>query len=188
MEKIKLGAKNLLYPMPTTLVGTLVDGKPNFLAIAWCGIVAAKPPMISVCSSKRHFSNAGIHETGTFSVNIPSAEMVKAADYCGIVSGRKDDKSGLFEVFYGELGSAPMIKACPINMECRVVRVIDDLDPTEDIFIGQIIQTYSSENYLTDGDPDLKKIDPIIFSTVENQYYAVGKVIGQAWKIGQNYR
>lgn len=188
MEKIKLGAKNLLYPMPTILVGTVIDGKANFLAIAWCGIVAAKPPMISICSSKRHFSNVGIRENGTFSVNIPSAKMVEAVDYCGIVSGKKDDKSSLFESFYGELATAPMIKECPINLECRVVRVIDDLDPSEEIFIGEIVQTYATEEYLTNGAPDMKKIEPIIFSTAENNYYTVGKLLGQAWKVGQGYR
>lgn len=188
MEKIKMGAKNLLYPMPAAVVGTLVEGKANFLTIAWCGIVAAKPPMISICSSKRHYSNQGIRENNTFSVNIPNAAMVEAVDYCGIVSGQKEDKSRLFEVFFGELDTAPMIQECPINLECRVVRIIDDLDPSEDIFIGEIVQAYSSSDFLSNGQPDLQKIEPVLFSTAENQYYTVGKSLGQAWKVGKDYR
>jgi len=33
--------------------------------------------------------------------------MVTATDYCGIKSGKKVDKSKIFELFYGELKTAP---------------------------------------------------------------------------------
>ena len=38
MEKVKLGPKTLLYPMPAVLAGAVVDGKPNFMTVAWCGM------------------------------------------------------------------------------------------------------------------------------------------------------
>jgi len=34
-----IGPINALYPMPTTLVGALVNAKPNFLAVAHVGIL-----------------------------------------------------------------------------------------------------------------------------------------------------
>ncbi len=37
--KVKLGAKNCLYPLPTTLVGANVNGKPNYITIAHVGIM-----------------------------------------------------------------------------------------------------------------------------------------------------
>ncbi|MGQ9721275.1 MAG: flavin reductase family protein [Candidatus Jordarchaeum sp.] len=107
MEKREIGAKTFLYPMPTTLVGANVGGKPNFLTIAYCGIVNHNPPAISIALSKRHYTNPGIRENKTFSVNIPSVEMVKITDYCGLVSGKNVDKSQLFDVFTVNLKLLP---------------------------------------------------------------------------------
>jgi flavin reductase (DIM6/NTAB) family NADH-FMN oxidoreductase RutF len=98
---------------------------------------------ISLGMNKGHYTNAEIKEHGTFSVNIPSIDMVTKTDYCGLVSGRRVDKGALFETFYGKLGSAPMIKECPVNMECRLIQTIDF--PRHDIFIGEIAETYCDE-------------------------------------------
>jgi len=37
---------------------------------------------------------------------------VEATDWCGLHSGKRTDKSKVFETFAGELENAPMIKAC----------------------------------------------------------------------------
>ena len=102
--KTELGAVNCLYPLPTTLVGAHVKGKPNFITIAHVGIMDLGS--LSLGMNKVHYTNDGIKENGAFSVNIPSMAMVKETDYCGIVSGKKRDKSVLFDVFYGELQTA----------------------------------------------------------------------------------
>jgi flavin reductase (DIM6/NTAB) family NADH-FMN oxidoreductase RutF len=103
--KIKLGAKNCLYPVPTTLVGANVDGKPTYIAIAHIGIM--DHGSISLSMGKSHYTNPGIKENKTFSVNIPSVEMVRETDYCGLVSGKNQDKSKIFEAFYGKLRRPP---------------------------------------------------------------------------------
>ena len=77
MKKLEIGAKTFLYPMPTTLVGANVRGKPNYLTVAYCGIVNHTPPAISVALGKAHYTNIGIKENGSFSVNIPSEELAK---------------------------------------------------------------------------------------------------------------
>ena len=79
--KMKLGPKNCLYPMPTTLIGALVNGKPNYVTIAHVGIMDMES--VSLGMNKSHYTNAGIKENRAFSVNIPSARLVKEADYCG---------------------------------------------------------------------------------------------------------
>jgi flavin reductase (DIM6/NTAB) family NADH-FMN oxidoreductase RutF len=187
MEKIPIGAKTFLYPNPTTLVGANVRGKPNFLAIGYCGIVQHSPAMIAVGSSKAHYTNAGIKENGTFSVNIPSEEMVRITDYCGIVSGKTVDKSTLFETFYGTLGTAPMIKECPINLECKLVQTLD-YGYTHEVFIGEIVEAYSEERYLTGGLPDIKKIKPIVFSMHDYNYWKIGEHLGRGFNIGKKFR
>ncbi len=187
MEKKKIGASTNLYPMPTTIVGANVNGKPNFLTIAFCGIIEHEPPMIVVASGKNHYTNKGIKENQTFSVNIPSIDMVEITDYIGINSGNKVDKSELFDVFYGELKTAPMIKEAPLNLECKVVKTVD-VDGVHDVFIGKIVETYSNEEYLTNEQPDIKKVNPIIFSMHDNNYWKVGEKIGKAFSIGKNYK
>ena len=92
--KKTLGGINVLYPTPTTIVGAIVDGKPNFITIAHIGIVNhAKPYLISLSMAKPHSSNIGIKENKAFSVNIPSENLVVETDYVGLVSGKKTDKA-----------------------------------------------------------------------------------------------
>ncbi len=185
MDKIRLEPRTFLYPMPTTLVGANVEGKPNFEAIAYAGIVNHSPPAISVASNKRHYTNIGIRANGTFSVNIPSAEMMLITDYCGITSGKKVDKSKLFEVFYGELETAPMIRECPLCMECRVIDTL--VITTMEAFVGEIVAVYTEERYLSEGLPDITKIDPIIFAMHQNHYYRVGDYLGKAYSVGKGF-
>ena len=172
--------------MTTTIVGANVNGKANFITIAYCGIVQHRPPMIAVGLGKIHYTNAGIKENKTFSVNIPSEEMVKITDYIGIKSGKAIDKSQLFEVFYGELKTAPMIKEVPLNLECKLIKTLD-FGGSGEIFIGEIIEAFAKEEILTSDLPDIKKIKPILFSMHDNNYWGLGEHIGKAWKIGFEY-
>jgi flavin reductase (DIM6/NTAB) family NADH-FMN oxidoreductase RutF len=182
--KVSLGAKNCLYPMPTTLVGANVGGKPNFITIAHVGIMDLGS--VSLGMNKVHYTNAGIRENGTFSVNIPTADMVEITDYCGLVSGKRVDKSALFESFYGKLGTAPMIQACPINMECRLVQTVDF--HTHDVFIGEIVETYCDEAVLTDGVVDFAKVQPILFAMNDRSYWRLGERFAKAWHIGKEWK
>jgi len=99
MDKINLGSTIPAYPMPVSLVGAHVDDKPNFLAVAWFTMVSYKPPRIAIALGKGHYTNPGIKENKSFSVCLPSEDMAEVTDYCGIVSGKKTDKSGLFDLF-----------------------------------------------------------------------------------------
>lgn len=187
MKKERIGANTYLYPMPTVLVGANVKTRANFITIAYCGIAQDSPPMIAVTLEKVRYTSQGIKENQTFSVNIPSEDMVEVTDYVGIKSGKIVDKSKLFDVFYGELRTAPMIEEAPLNLECRLVKTID-LGGTSEIFIGEIVETYVGENYLTNGLPDIEKIKPILFSVHDDNYWKVGEHIGPAFKIGLNYK
>jgi flavin reductase (DIM6/NTAB) family NADH-FMN oxidoreductase RutF len=183
MKKVEVGLDAVSYPMPCSMVGANVDGKANFLTVAWFSMVNARPLYLMVAMGKAHYSNPGIKETGAFSVNIPSASMAEAMDYCGLVSGKKFDKSHVFEVFYGKLGNAPMIKECPCNIECKLVKTVDL--PADEMFIGEIVSIYSDNIYLTDGVPDMAKIKPLILSMPQTTYFTVGEAVGQAWGMGK---
>lgn len=183
MSKTKLGPQTLLYPMPAVLVGALVDGKANFMTAAWCGIACFKPPAISVAINTTRHTLKGIKENGTFSVNVPAADLVKVVDYCGIYSGRKSDKSKLFEVFFGESITAPLIEACPVNLECRVIHCLSI--GTHDLVVGEILETHVTESCLTDGKADPEKIDPLVYSPAVQKYHRLGQVLAQAFDVGK---
>lgn len=48
MEKVKLGSSVSVYPMPVVLVGAIVEGRPNFMAVGWISKVNATPPLLVV--------------------------------------------------------------------------------------------------------------------------------------------
>lgn len=180
--KIEVGVKNCLYPLPTTLVGALVDGKPNYVTIAHVGIM--DPGSVSLGMNKGHYSNAGIKANETFSVNIPSVNMVKKTDHCGLVSGKRENKSDLFKTFYGRLKSAPMIEECTINMECELIKTVDF--QTHDIFIGKIAATYCDDAVLTQGVVDFGKVQPILFVMNDRSYWKLGEKFAKAWHVGKS--
>ena len=182
--KKKLGAKNLHYPTLTVIVGVNVNEKPNYLTVAWAGILGMDSLYIAL--GKSHYSNRGIVENAAFSINIPSVKLVKETDYCGMYSGRKVDKSNVFKTFYGKLGNAPMIEECPVNMECKLVQKIEFND--HDIFIGKINETYCGSEFMTDHKPDLMKIQPILFSFIDSTYWEIGNGFAKAWSVGKDLK
>ncbi len=185
MGKVLLGPTTHVYPMPALVIGANVEGKPNFMTAAWGGIANGEPPMISVAIRPHRYTHKGILENSTFSVNIPSVDQMKEADYCGIASGAKINKVKVckFGVFYGKLGTAPLIEQFPINLECRVVQTVK-LD-SHSLFIGQVEETHISEGCLTRGKPDADKINPIIYTMEPARlYHALGQVVGKAFKSG----
>jgi flavin reductase (DIM6/NTAB) family NADH-FMN oxidoreductase RutF len=180
MEKITLGKNGMMFPMSLGLVGVNVtDNQPNFTTVSSIATVSLDPPMVSFSLNKVRFSNKFIIEKKTFSLNFPSANLVNKVDYCGLVSGENVDKSTLFQVFYGKLTDAPMIKECPLNIECRLIAVIDL--PKNELFIGQIINAYSEQKYLTNGKLDTAKLSLCTLNFADSSYRTPGTLVGKAF-------
>jgi flavin reductase (DIM6/NTAB) family NADH-FMN oxidoreductase RutF len=181
MNKTKLGPKPLLYPTPVVLVGTVIDDKINYMTVAWCGIAASNPPAISVGINKHRYTYSGVTSNKEFSVNVPSSNLVKEVDSCGLVSGKNTDKSKMFKNFFGSLKNAPLIQECPINLECKLIETIDLKSHT--LFIGEIIECHVSNIYVLNDDVDGSLINPLIYSN--GIYQRIGETIGKAFSIGK---
>jgi flavin reductase (DIM6/NTAB) family NADH-FMN oxidoreductase RutF len=187
MAKIKVKTHPYLIPKPVVIIGSIVDDKPNFFTVADVSTTGYQIPRFVVSSGKGHYTNKGIIEHKCFSVNIPSIDMVKETDYCGIKSGSRINKSEVFEVFYGEeLKNAPMIKEAPISHTCKLVKNVDFGD-THYLFIGEIKGTYVNEECLTGNLPDINKVQPFTFY-YDNFYWKVGEPFAEAYKIGKYYK
>jgi flavin reductase (DIM6/NTAB) family NADH-FMN oxidoreductase RutF len=181
--KEKLGATNALYPLVTALVGATVDGKPDFATIAHVGIAHLKG--ITLGMGKIHLTNEGIKANRTFSVNLPSEDMMVVTDHIGMVSGRQEDKSGMFDVFYGELDTAPMIEQCKVTMELKLIEHIEL--PTHDLFVGEVVGTYADVGVLTNGIVDIAKLKPLLFDMSSKKYWSLGEPLAKCWSVGKEY-
>lgn len=190
MSKTKIGKVTSLFPMLPVLVGINVNGKPNYISVGLIGWLCFDT--VSVSLGHNQYSNEGIAENNTFSINQPTTAMIKELDYCGLVSGKKVDKSKLFTNFYGELKTAPMIEACPVNIECRVIDTIKR--PVHTVYIAEINETYVDENYMTEDGLDMHKLDPVLYSPLrpkgkvrfQGSYWRLGEYIGPAWTVGKD--
>lgn len=163
---------NLLSPLPVALIGTLVDGRPNYCVVGYISPFNFGRHVFFSLYKKRYTSR-GVHENRAFSVNLPSADLLAKVNICGSKSGRDVDKSTLFETFYGDLAAAPMIKECPLNMACEVAEVLD-YDPNEGI-IGRVAASYVDEELLRDGVVDMKAARLIAWTIGGDfSYYGLG--------------
>jgi len=187
--KVSLGAQTLA-PAPVYIVGTYgEDGRANVMAAAWAGICCSKPPCLTVSLRKATYSYHNILARKAFTVNIPGEEQAEAADYFGLVSGRKTDKpadTGLTAV-KSELVDAPYIEEFPLVLECSLFRVHELGLHT--MFVGEIKDVKAEETILGEKQTlDLGRARPFIFSPGDRMYYRLGERLGPAFSIGEKYR
>ena len=187
MKKMKLDQRYSPYQMPSVIIGTIVNEQPNFMLCTWVSRVNRNPPVWMSSINRKHYTMEGIRNNKIFSMNFPSVNLAKEADHIGTTSGRETDKSSLFKLFYGQT-KAPMIEECPLNIEFSVKDIIEY--PDHFIVLGTAISTYVTEHYSLDGIPDMKKINPLIYTGAEKQptYWSIGEKIGDAFKIGKGLK
>ncbi|MDF2929396.1 MAG: flr [Anaerospora sp.] len=164
-------------PYITVLAGAIVNGKPNYATLGAYGVVSQKP-VLYISLKNSHYTTAGVRDTGYFSVNIPSVDLIEKTDYCGTVSGHKVDKSQIFDSFYDEAGNAPLIKECPVNYLCKVIQTIPIFDFT--MFLGEIVAAYGNENCLDNGSPDALKVKPTVMMAAS--YFGLHDRVGSVFK------
>lgn len=173
MAKKKLKPQTLLIPLPAVMVSCQWgNNKPNIITAAWVGVACSEPPMLSLAIRKSRFSHGIISKSGEFVVNLTTEELLKQTDFCGTYSGRDIDK---FEKAHltpmgGSVVKAPLIKECPINLECQVRHILEL--GSHDLFIADIVATHADEEYLDKQDrPDINKFKPLVYCTKAQEYW-----------------
>ena len=167
----------MLYPLPAVMVSTYCEGKPNILTIAWTGTINSDPAMVSISVRKSRYSHEAIRKSGEFVINLTTEELVWATDYCGVRSGRDENKFEACGLHVEEAAKihAPMIAESPVNIECRVKEVLEL--GSHDMFIAEVVNVHADERYLDEnGKFDLSLAKPIVYS--HGTYYSVGKPLG----------
>lgn len=173
MKKVFLTGMISLYPVPVVLVTCKKpDDKPNIITLAWAGVVCSSPLMAGISIQPPRYSYDIVESTGEFTINIPAASMVREVDLCGTKSGRDIDKFQLcgFTPLKGEKISAPLIKECPVNLECIVKESI--LLGSHKLFIGEVAARHIDEDKCDEkGRLIVEKLAPLSF--IAPGYYAV---------------
>lgn len=169
---------NMLYPLPVVMVSLADrDGKPNIITIAWAGTICTNPPMVSISVRPERYSYPILKDTGEFVINLTTKELAYATDYCGIKSGRDVDKFKEMNLtpLPGEQVKAPLIGESPVNIECKVRRIMPL--GSHDMFIADVVAVHADEKYMDEQHKfHLEKAEPIVYS--HGAYLVCGEQMG----------
>lgn len=181
MEQLKEVWKpgNMLYPVPVVIVSCGRPGeRPNIITVAWAGTVCSDPVMVSVSVRKDRYSYDMIKDTGEFVVNLVTKDLVFAADYCGVRSGRDVDKfqdmklTPLSSSFIQALG----IQESPVNLECRVSQVLEL--GSHDMFLAEVVGVTVDKAYMDEkGKFHLNDTGLVAYS--HGEYFLLGEKLGK---------
>ena len=148
MNKLNFKGSAMLNPTPVVLVTSKSNNKLNVFTVGWVSTVCTKEPIIAMGIKPERLSYEYIKESGECVINLPTTDMVKVVDYCGVVSGKKEDKIkhlGL-KLSDGVSISTPSLQDSPVALECRV-KSITPLG-THDLFLLEVMNVKVDENLL----------------------------------------
>lgn len=169
---------NMLYPVPAAMVSVAdQEGNTNIITVAWTGTICSDPAMLYISVRPERYSYHMIQETGEFVVNLTTKKLVKAADYCGVRSGRDVDKWKEMKLTPGKAQKvcAPIIEESPVNLECRVTEM-KELG-THHMFLAEVIAVDVDETYLNEhGKFELNSTELVAYS--HGEYLETGKCLG----------
>lgn len=177
MGKISWKGGTLLSPVPAVLVSCGTVEKPTALTIAWTGVICSDPPRLYISVRPERNSYGIIKESGEFAVNLMPSELVRAVDYCGIKSGKTENKLDKYRLTALPCGkiSAPQIRESRITLECKVFDVIPQ--GSHDMFLADILAVNIDEDLL-DEKGALKIERAGLMTYAHGAYFALGKKIG----------
>lgn len=185
--KISIGTYPYLYPVPVVLVGTLTGDRPNYTTLGDIAIMGIRVPLICISLGDTSLACENVLKKMSFSINIPTTDLLAKVDFCGSKSGREFAKEKLFTTILSENEQLPFIQECPVNMECQVIH--DFKVKNRHMFIAEVLQTYVSSDYIQCSDDkkkvaNINKLDPIIYA-LDNKYYSIGSPIGTGYQEGK---
>lgn len=173
--KKEIGHTLALYPTPMTVVSAMVGGRPNWALVGHVGIIGHDRILVSMAAA--HRTNEGIRASGVLTVNLVDEALLPKADRAGKVSGRREDKSGLF-AWHEAANGAPLLDESPVSMACTVVDTYET--PGFESFICRIDETFADESVLNAaGKIDYRALRPVLFEMPTYEYLRTGDVIGR---------
>ncbi len=183
MPKLIWKGSAQLAPVPAALVTCGSREKPNVFTVAWTGIVCSHPPRTYISVRPERYSYGLLLETGEFAVNLTTEALLRAADHCGVRSGRDEDKFSVcgLETEPGSTVSVPILTASPVSLECRIF----DRVPlgSHDMFLADITAVRVREDCLdASGKLSLEKAGLLAYT--HGAYHVLGRTVGTfGWSV-----
>ena len=169
---------NMLYPLPAVMVSCARPGeRPNIITIAWTGTICSSPAMVSISVRPERYSYDIIKETGEFVINLTTERLVRAADFCGVRSGRDVDKFQEKHLTAGKASvvQAPVILESPVNIECRVEQILEL--GSHHMFLARVEAVDIDSRFLSEnGRFELNKSGLAVYS--HGEYFGLGEKVG----------
>ncbi len=178
--KINIKPYPLMHPSTIVLVGTIVNGKPNFTTIGDVAVAGLNPPLLMISLNENHNATKFVLEKGKMSVNYPGPDLMREVDFAGIYSSKTADKSDLVE---SELvDGLPVVSKASITL---LIKVIDKIQVKHRIvFVCDVYETLIDESLMKDGKLDLSGVQPILYGP-DNLYYSNISPIGTGYNEGK---
>lgn len=170
---------NMLYPVPAVFVSCSDNkGNDNLITVAWTGTVCSDPAMVYISVRPERYSYNIIKESKEFVIGLPTVKIADKLDFCGVRSGRDVDKwkkCNLTKEAAVKI-KTPLIKECPVNLECKVTQVIKL--GSHDMFLAEVMAVDVDEQYMDKkGKFNLSEAGLLTYS--HGDYMALGKKIGK---------
>ena len=136
--------RQLLEPGPVVLVSSAHKGQQNIMTMGWHTVLEFSPSLIGCMITASNHSFDMIRKSKECVINIPTADMAKTVVGIGNCSGSDTDKFEAFDLtpVKATRVSAPLIKECYANFECRLVdtRLVNHYN----FFIFEIVKAHKA--------------------------------------------
>lgn len=170
---------NMLNPVPAVMV-TVADKEKNanIITVAWTGTVCTNPPMVSISVRPERHSYHMIEETGEFVINLVTDELVKACDYCGVVSGKDVNKWEKMKLtpFAVANCNIPAIQESPVNIACKVVEKKELGSHT--MFLAEVLSVTVEDTHMNEtGKFLINELGLVMYS--HGEYFSMGEKLGK---------
>ncbi|HWU39859.1 MAG TPA: flavin reductase family protein, partial [Candidatus Acidoferrum sp.] len=164
MKKVTLERAAFLVPSPVLLLSCMgEDGSTNIMTSSWVGVACQTPPIVSVAVRAERYSYDLIRQTGEFVLNIPRVSLIRAVDFCGVVSGRNVSKFA--ETHLTPLPAmkvrAPIIQECPINLECVVRNSL--VLGSHILFLAEVVALHADDEVVENGSVIAGRVGPLAY-------------------------
>lgn len=179
-HKVTWKPGTMIYPLPVVMVSCGNEDRGyNIITVAWTGITCTNPAMCYISLRPERYSYTLIKELGEFCINLTTADLAFATDWCGVKSGKEVDKFKEMKLtpIPGKWITAPMIGESPINLECRLTQIIPL--GSHDMFLAEILAVHATEKYVNPQTEalDLARAHLLTFS--HGKYYQLGELKGK---------
>lgn len=168
--------KALVVPRPIGWISTRdAAGRANLAPYSFFNGCGDAPPMVMFAQTGRKSpgervkdSIANIRATGEFACNVVGAALAGAMNVSSGAYPAGDDefaRAGLTPLPCSEIG-APRVAEAPAALECRVVRILDDLpswsaEAANILVIGEVVGVHIRDEVLRDGRVDVLGFAPV---------------------------